>query len=310
MAIQPSGNSSDRRKIRRIASEVKKILAPNDLPTPKTEIVQGKIKFAKIWNSTPAWGAIGMLIGAVASQISISLLCFGVWCVLCAEFIHIKIAERSNLRWLLNAAFAVLLAGVFIFGWPLLPKPKEQPSFDASLQAFGQKLPSILGINQAKPRASSVAPTRVPPSSVEAPAIQRLSNLQLRARVIDLTKEIRKIGADEKINYESIRSRDWSAWTEIPEDQKQKKQEAWNKIAEDEQTESTYFDFQVRQMYLGVATEYRDELLRRLPPQKPLSLNNKMTNLFWDVENNRPINSYSIEPTAQYLEVLARQLPQ
>src|SRR6266852_570826 len=86
-------------------------------------------KVSIFWGSTPVWGAIGVLIGAIASQISLKLLLLAVWATLWVEFVRVGFFPSYLIRRICNTAVGIALAVVFILMWPHI-KPKEPATLD------------------------------------------------------------------------------------------------------------------------------------------------------------------------------------
>jgi hypothetical protein len=164
----------------------------------------------------------------------------------------------------------------------------------------------IVGI--LKSMSAPLVPTpSAAPQGVEAPAIQRMSNGQLRERVIQFANAMRQFDADSEIASEAQATKEMREMAAIPKDEKDKQQQAWQASSDRRGAMMHNYTLQVEQTFVGEATEYRDELLRRLGPQKPLSPT-EQTMLFWGLPGIT-VNHWSVVGTAQYLEGLARILP-
>src|ERR1700722_18757099 len=120
------GSSRQRRRNQRIEKEVQKVLSrqqqkQQDLPAPA---LKHPGKLILLWRSTPVWRALGVLAGALLSQVSVNILFIFVWIVVCAEFVSLRISEKKPIRYLVNIAFTVLLAAMFIIVWHVTPRAK------------------------------------------------------------------------------------------------------------------------------------------------------------------------------------------
>ncbi len=144
------------------------------------------------------------------------------------------------------------------------------------------------------------------PIGVEPPAIQRMSNDQLRSKVIEFANALRKESSDYVARDSTLplAFQDPKAWAALSPDQREKvNRDNTNRMIAD----SNAFSSDLEQKYLGDATEYRDELLRRLGPQSPA----KSDLTFWLDGNGGSaiMGLWTARGTADYLERLARQLP-
>jgi len=95
-----------------------------------------KKKLADIWNSTPVWGAIGVLIGAIIGQLSRKLLFVGAWIVLWIEIIRGGFFDRFISKVVGNAVLGLLLAALILEVWRISPQPKEPPTLDQEITAL------------------------------------------------------------------------------------------------------------------------------------------------------------------------------
>jgi len=83
------------------------------LEPPKSEA--DKTKFREFWTSSASWGAVGAMLGALASQISILVLAFLCWGVIVIDFWRIRFGSPSKAKQaIINVAFA-LVAGAGFF---------------------------------------------------------------------------------------------------------------------------------------------------------------------------------------------------
>lgn len=97
-------------------------------PSITAELTPPK-KVSTFWGSTPVWGAMGVLIGAIGSQISLKFLLIAVWGTLWVEFVRVGFFPSRLMRRIGNTAVGVVLAILFIRAWPYV-KPKEVATLD------------------------------------------------------------------------------------------------------------------------------------------------------------------------------------
>ncbi len=143
---------------------------------------------------------------------------------------------------------------------------------------------------------------------VEAPAIQRMTNEQLRTRVIAFANDMRKFESDFELEVGSVEyaTANPKHISTVPNREEMHKQfmDQSARVTRLDQN----FNLPVSQTYVGLATQYRDELFRRLGPQKPLSEREEFE-LFWPEPYGTNVSTWSVKATALYLERLALQLP-
>lgn len=146
--------------------------------------------------------------------------------------------------------------------------------------------------------------------SPNRPAIQEMSPKQLRGKVIEFAQDMRKYAGEFiKNNAAFFQTREQIIKKDPSMSEEQKK------VALTEGTNSFYqghltaFEIEFRQAYAGSATEYKDELIRRLGPQKPLTPAQQF-DLVWPTNTYRGLITPAIViNSADYLDALARQLP-
>lgn len=143
-------------------------------------------------------------------------------------------------------------------------------------------------------------------TGIEPPAIQKMTGSQLRQRVIDFAQQMHKYASDFVVGTaklvqttNNMRNRN----TALSDEQKRQGE---NGVI---QGRSYLFQREFQETYLGDATEYKDELLRRLGPQKPMTWS-QQSELIWGNESDTFITPASAMASAEYLDGLARQLPQ
>jgi hypothetical protein len=143
--------------------------------------------------------------------------------------------------------------------------------------------------------------------NVEPPAIQRMTSLQLRSRVIDFSNQLRDISMRMQTQSRQLQDEMMNASRSAPNDDERKKR--WNDYST--KTTNLYLSHaqQIQSCCIVTATEYRDELLRRLGPDNP-SDKEKFPFTFWlsgsSVVGNP--NEMTLDQTAAYLEYMARRL--
>jgi hypothetical protein len=159
------GNSHQRKMAKkaeeRIAEEVAKKVAEQLetksatssvlMPNTKESVPSFSSKLGSFWGSTPIWGAIGVLIGAIVSQVSIRLLFIVVWAVVFMEFVRVGFFERRLVKVFGNIAFGLGLGFVFFQLWKFSPKPKEPPTLDQYAETLAHRFPWLNNPPQTAP---------------------------------------------------------------------------------------------------------------------------------------------------------------
>lgn len=167
-----SGSSGQRRKARqaeeRIAANIVRELSSDSgktlprSPEPPLEERQTS-KFSAFWGSTPVWGAIGVLIGAIASQLSLKLLFVAAWGIFLFEFIRVGFFKRPMSKVFGNIVTGSLLAAVFFGLWLISPRPKEPATLDQMADAFANAFAKkISGLAKPEPKPTSAISRRTP----------------------------------------------------------------------------------------------------------------------------------------------------
>ena len=139
-------------------------------------------------------------------------------------------------------------------------------------------------------------------SEVEVAGIEKISNKDLRDKVLAFTSDMRSFAsADEKQTAdEALQSMSKVNQTTDPEKRTQlfqAERQAMVNAAIDRNN-------QVTQKYVALATVYKDELIRRLGPQPPVP-----ENMFlWYGEGARDTSDFALKDTASRLDYLARKL--
>jgi hypothetical protein len=84
---------------------------------------------------------------------------------------------------------------------------------------------------------------------------------------------------------------------------------AWQQGNIEDENARRQFSLEIAQNYVGLVVQYKDELIRRLGPQKP-PMPMEQFNLLWGpYANPAYYSSQAVAASAQYLENLARKLP-
>lgn len=145
------------------------------------------------------------------------------------------------------------------------------------------------------------------PSGVEPPAIERLTNSQLKSRVIDFANQLRQMSTNMQSQQRQLTDAQMTASRSASTTDER------NKVWNDYSTRTTnLFLSQVQQIQsccVISATEYRDEIVRRLGPENPAD-RERFPFTFWMGGGSmlgNP-NESTLNPTAAYLEFLARKL--
>lgn len=136
-------------------------------------------------------------------------------------------------------------------------------------------------------------------NGVEPPAIERMTNRQLREKVINFVNYLRQSCADHNRSMMQMSLHNPTA-SSPQERQKEAEDYANRQMAED-----NAFNLLLQQKFTVDATIYRDELLRRLGPGH----SSPGVNTFWDPMDQIYANYVRATGTADYLERLAKQLP-
>jgi hypothetical protein len=171
------------------------------------------------------------------------------------------------------------------------------------LDSIGKVL-TVSGQGDPATVASILKSITVPTSrGVEAPAIERMTNQQLRKKVTDFANALRKECANYTAQVESqALSRRGENKALSQEEGKKLLQEEFNQSV----AMSNSLNLRLQQHYIGDANQYKDELLRRLGPQDSL-LPSEQT--FWLGGNAINVGYWQARGTADYLELLAKKLP-
>jgi hypothetical protein len=137
----------------------------------KESLKREPAKFSTFWGSTPIWTGIGVLIGAMASQLSLKLLFVAVWGIFVFEFVRVGFFKEKVAKLIGNMLAGIMLAVIFIGLWRLSPKPKEPTTVDQEMNAFAQRFPWLA----SKPEPSQpivIAPPSVRPTKPPEPVVR------------------------------------------------------------------------------------------------------------------------------------------
>jgi hypothetical protein len=109
------------------------------VPSPSKAESKPTNKLSTFWGSTPVWGGIGVLVGAVASQLSLKLLFIAVWAVFVFEFTRVGFFTVRAKAIIGNFVASCVLAVVFLSLYEFSPKPKEPATLDQEADAVVDK---------------------------------------------------------------------------------------------------------------------------------------------------------------------------
>jgi hypothetical protein len=148
----------------RAIAELRKSKSDEDAKLEREHVEASKAsrlpkKIAALWNSHPAWGAIGVLLGILFEHLSRLLLFVGVWAVLLVEIIRIGFFRSRLQKWIGIPATLLILSGIFFGIWIIAPPPQEKPLLDTKI---GSELDAILH-NTEKGSSPIVVTTPPPP---------------------------------------------------------------------------------------------------------------------------------------------------
>lgn len=187
--MSDGGNSQQRKKAKKaqermandLADKIAKRLEPKSTTSeesPKTEAVTLRTRLSGFWGSTPVWGGIGILVGAIASQVSLKLLFAAVWGIFLFEFVRVGFFARRFGRVVGNFVTGVILALGFIALWRITPKPKDPATLDQQMDALAHKFPFL------------TAPPPRPIINIPANPQTRSAILQIKGIVPTITPQV------------------------------------------------------------------------------------------------------------------------
>ncbi len=133
------------------------------------------------------------------------------------------------------------------------------------------------------------------------PAIELMSNKQLRIKVIEFCKQLRELVERHRQQQTQVSTQEQGAMSEVmpfdralTEEERKKANKIWSDYTQRISDVEIRFQREYEDQFSVSARMYRDELLRRLGPQPP-----EMTHPF----------GWASSEVAEYLERLARKLP-
>ncbi len=143
---------------------------------------------------------------------------------------------------------------------------------------------------------------------VQPPAIQRMTNKQLKSTVIAFANQMRalRLQLEQEFEEHSMRTQNTPSVGMSPE---QSSQLFRQQVEENERFDNAQ-SWKISTTIIGPATEFRDELLRRIGPLAPSA---DIPSLWVAGGKGQAMpffNDQELEPSANWLESLARQLPQ
>src|SRR6185312_10472121 len=196
---------------------------------------------------------------------------------------------------------ALLVAVVFVTSPPGLSRASKViigVLVTAAFYAFGHWL---------------VLPLKTQSNGVEPPAIQRFTAKQLQDRVSEFVRAMRQDAADFDNQQFTLTSEQQSAMRAAEKEDGNNPRgphsaKAWQEWNLRLQNANEQYGLHVSQEYVGVAIEYRDELLRRLGPQSPIDPKRHEIYIWDDYAGGYHLSANAVRATAQYLENLARKL--
>lgn len=154
------------------AQLLRNLLVSPENAEAKAPVETIRSKIGTFWGSTPFWAVIGMVIGAIAAQISLKSLFFAAWLITLAEFVRVGFFENKNKRVVGGVIAAIVFAFMFYSGWKITPKPHDPPSIDQQLGEFSRRFPWFA--EPPKPsrvEAASTAENKKPSFLYIAPAV-------------------------------------------------------------------------------------------------------------------------------------------
>jgi hypothetical protein len=131
-------------------------------------------KLHDFWTSTPSWAAVGAMIGALASNISLWLIVVAAWVIVCIDFIRVGFFSRGWRRNTANVVIPLALACLFFEVAKIAPRAASLPALDAyartTVDAFAQRFPWL----KNAPKSDTTG-NQQNPSSQPAPAAHLLN---------------------------------------------------------------------------------------------------------------------------------------
>ena len=134
------GSSKDRRHLDRLAERVSVHLQATAPPQTKDKTLNEPVEpLRELWNSTPLWSGISLLLGLLFTRISLLAVYGTVWILISFEFCRRRLFRSLPLRMLTNVGFTVALAAVLYMVWRRMPPP-QVPSSDAAVSRLADRL--------------------------------------------------------------------------------------------------------------------------------------------------------------------------
>ena len=258
------------------------------------------------------------------------LISVGIWlCGLGMTLIGIETTVRppnEQTKWWYRGIFAVL--GITFIGLSILQFDRadkenkrqaqehlqEQVRNEGNLKYMQGQLDSInkvLGTLSSNANSSQTAAifrsliTGMP--QVLGPgqsALGKMSNKQLRSRVLEFVARLRDLGT--KYNQQEQQSTSqWEAEiTKLARTDMPANTESFQRMTQRSIALSNQFQADYKSLFAADALSYRDELIRRLGPQLPIS-----TGTHVPLSLDGWIAPMSVDATATYLEILAKKFP-
>lgn len=143
-------------------------------------------------------------------------------------------------------------------------------------------------------------------AGVEAPAIQRMTSGQLKSKVIDFVGQLRQMSAEMTVQTRQLADDQMRSTQSASSGDKNK---VWDDFSR--RTANLYISHseQIQSCCVVSATEYKDEMIRRIGPETPADLE-KFPFTFWmGGKSVMGPTEMNLDSTAAYLEYLARKLP-
>lgn len=190
-----SGNSQQRRKTKkaeeRLAHKAAEIVrqdigaVPEMAVSPKAT-ARLSYKVGKLFDSSIFWGGVGVLIGATASLLSLKYLVVVSLLVICTAVWRTNFFEgqsRTLLRFCGNLFLCLVVAGMFLELWRVLPKPKEALGVDQLVDGIARKFPWL--------STPPPAPTIAKPSPIVSNQNKKLlAKSELKAKALEVSLRI------------------------------------------------------------------------------------------------------------------------
>jgi hypothetical protein len=183
-----------------------------------------------------------------------------------------------------------------------IDRAKEVGNLQGQLQSMQQVLGQVLSNSDPK-QTTAMWKGIFSSANLQRPAIERMSSKELQSKIISFANDLRKFVSDFEDRQRNQIEQQMIAIGAIPREDRAKLDQVWNQQNQIVANMYSQFSLDFKQVYLGTALMYRDELLRRLGPEpikrergsRPLALEG------W-------VAPIGVDETASYLERLARML--